>query len=100
MRRALIAPCLLLAISFALAEQARAAVRLDAAEIKAGLRTAAPEEDGFVEKVMAMVDKGTLPMSLVDSTFQWARKKPQHKFQYFKRALIVRAAKIGIDIPS
>jgi tRNA(Ile)-lysidine synthase TilS/MesJ len=99
MLRTLIVPCFVAAIAWAWAEQAQAAVRLDAAQIKAGLRTAAPEEEGFVERVVTMANEGKLPLSLVDSTFQWARKKPEHKFQYFKRGLIVRAAKIGIAIP-
>ena len=45
-----------------------------------------------------LVDAGTLPVALVDSTFQWARQKPKNKFQYFKRGLTVRAARIGIDL--
>lgn len=100
MPRPLIAACFLLAMTFAWAAQAKPAVQLSAAEIKAGLRTAVPEENGFVQHVIDMVNQGELPVDLVDSTFQWARKKPQNRFQYFKRALIVRAAKIGINIPS
>ena len=84
----------------------RAAVRaetsspdLDAEKIKALLRTMTVEENGFVDRVLKMVSDGRLPSSLVDSTLQWARKKPyKHRFQYFKQALIVRAAAIGITI--
>jgi hypothetical protein len=72
--------------------------KLDAATIKAGLRTTATEEQGFVDRVMTMVDQGKLPRSMVDSTFDWARKKPQHKFQFFKRALVVRAARQNIEV--
>jgi len=74
------------------------AIRLDAATIKAVLRTATIEEGGFVNRVVALVDQGKLPASLVDSTLQWARRKPRHKFQFFKRALIERAARLGITI--
>jgi hypothetical protein len=84
--------------TFFLFPQVSQAASLDAAKVKAGLQTATPEEDGFVEYVLAKVDAGVLPDSLVVSTFQWARQKPSHKFQYFKRALIVRAAKIGISL--
>jgi hypothetical protein len=35
---------------------------------------------------------------MFDSTFLWARKKPRHKFQYFKQALTVRAAGIGVTL--
>jgi hypothetical protein len=72
--------------------------RLDAATIKAGLRTTPVEDKGFIDGIITMVNKGTLPADLVDSTFQWARKKPRYRFQYFKQALIVRAAAIGIKL--
>ena len=71
---------------------------LDPAEIKAILRTATPQEDCFVDRTVAMVAEGTLPRDLFDSCFIWARKKPKYKFQYFKRALIVRATDAGIQL--
>jgi hypothetical protein len=71
---------------------------LDAATIKAALRTATPEEGCFVERIVAMTNAGRIPVELVDSTLQWARKKPKHRFQFFKQALIVRAAKQGIEL--
>ena len=74
---------------------------LDAAKIKAGLRTATPEEHGFVERAVDMAKRGKLPPDILESTFQWARKKPdEFRFQYFKRALTARAAKVGITIES
>lgn len=72
--------------------------RLNAAQIKAGLRTATPEENGFVDRVVTLAQAGTLPPQLVESTFQWARNKPKFRFQYFKRAMIVRAARLGISL--
>ena len=75
---------------------ARAATSLDAETMKAALKTATPEEDGFITRVLDRVDAGTLPESLVLSTFLWAREKPSRKFQYFKTGLIVRAAQQGI----
>lgn len=74
------------------------AASLDATTLKAALHTATPEEDGFIEKVLAKVEDGTLPVAMVESTFLWARQKPKNKFQYFKRGLIERAARIGIDL--
>jgi hypothetical protein len=71
---------------------------LDANIMKVALRTALPEEDGFIDYVLALVDKGTLPVDLVEGTFLWAKKKPQNKFQYFKRGLILRAEQKGITI--
>ncbi len=73
--------------------------RLDADTMKAALRTTTIEENGFIDYVLTKVSKGLLPADLVDSTFQWARKKPyRHRFQYFRQGLIVRAAKLGIEI--
>jgi len=74
------------------------ALALDANEVKVSLATATPEENGFIEYVLGLVEKGTLPEDLVQSTFLWARKKPIHKFQYFKRGLILRAAEKGIRL--
>ena len=77
---------------------ARESTRLDADVMKAALRTTTIEEDGFIDMVVDRVEQGTLPEDLVVSTFQWARKKPRHKFQYFKRGLIVRAWRRGIRL--
>ena len=62
----------------------------DADTMRAALHTATPEEDGFIDKVLANVDKGVLPADMVESTFIWARRKTRHKFQYFKAGLIFR----------
>ncbi len=74
-------------------------------EIKNGLRTASPEENGFVEDVVDRVNNANrpsnerLPAALVQSTFQWARgKNSRHRFQYFRRGLIIRAAQIGVRL--
>lgn len=72
--------------------------RLDAAAMKAALKTAAPEEDGFVDRCIAMVLEGKISVALVESTFEWARQKPRRKFQYFKQAMIVRAARRGVAL--
>jgi hypothetical protein len=60
------------------------------------LRARRPEEFAFIDVVTDRVANGTLPRSLVESTFNWARKKPHYKFQYFEQALRVRAKKIGM----
>jgi len=98
-RAILIVSLSLLAFSWISTVVGAATTRLDAATMKAALRTATPEEAGFITYVLVLVNKGLLPADLVDSTFQWARKKPsKYRFQYFKQALIVRADKIGIHI--
>jgi hypothetical protein len=71
---------------------------LSVEQIKAALHTATPEEDGFVSRTVTLVKAGTLPLDLFESCFVWARHKPRHQFQYFKQALIVRAAAVGITV--
>jgi hypothetical protein len=100
MLRALILPCVVMAIGWTWAQQATAGVQLDAEKIKVALRTVTPDDEAFVDRVVAMVKEGKLPVDLVNSTLQWARKKQAYQFQYFKRAIILRAAKQGISITS
>ena len=71
---------------------------LDPDQIKAALHTTSEIEDGFIERTVGMVQAGTLPRDLFTSTFLWARKKPRHQFQYFRQALTLRAAEIGIKL--
>jgi hypothetical protein len=67
-------------------------------EMKVALKTATPEEDGFIDRVQLLVKKNKLPEDLVMSTFIWAKRKIRYKFQYFKRGLIVRADQRGISL--
>jgi hypothetical protein len=84
-------------VAAALVPTAEAGV-LDPNVMKIVLHTATPQEQGFIDYVVARVDKGTLPLELVQSTFLWARKKPRKKFFYFKQGLILRAADRGIKL--
>ena len=67
-------------------------------QLQVGLLARTPEEQAFVDKVVAMVDSGDLPFSLVQSTFLWARRHRPYPMQYFERGLRVRAHELGIDI--
>ena len=77
---------------------ALAGAPLKVGKMKAALKTATPEEDGFMDRVSKLVEQDVLPRHLVESTFLWARKKSDHKFQYFKRGLTARAAELGIQL--
>jgi IS5 family transposase len=79
-------------------QHAVAGTKLDAETMKAALKTTTGEEDGFIDRVVKAATNGKLPASTVDTTFQWARKKSKHKFQYFKHALTKVAADQGITI--
>lgn len=93
-------PLLLLTVVLALTWgfHVRAGTTLDAPTMKAALRTETIEEEGFIEKVVKKAHDGALPPALVDTAFQWARKKPKHRFQYFKKGLITLAAEQGISL--
>lgn len=72
---------------------------LDPDMMRVVLHTATSQENGFIDMVVAKVDKGTLPLDLVQSTLLWAKKKQQKKrFYYFKQALTLRAAARGIKL--
>ncbi len=62
------------------------------------LRARRPEEFDFLDHVVDLVDKGTLPRDLVISTFNWARTKPRRQFQYFEFGLRERAKRRGINL--
>ena len=97
-RKSLLLMALLALLAVRGTQTAQAATRLDAETMKAALKTATPEEDGFVQRVVDRVSAGKLPQDLVVSTFLWARKKPRRQFQYFKLGLIVRARWLGISL--
>jgi hypothetical protein len=63
-----------------------------------GLRARIPSEQAFIEEVVALVNSGDLPLSMVQSTFLWARKKPRYQMPYFQAALTARAKEIGVKL--
>lgn len=68
-------------------------------QLKNGLQARRPQDREFLDRVATMVENEQLPIELVKSTFQWARrKKTYYPFPYFERALILRAEKIGVKI--
>jgi hypothetical protein len=68
-------------------------------KLEKGLKARLPSEFAFIANVVNKVNDGTLPLSLVDSTFLWARKKSDDRpFQYFQHGLTLRAQKIGVAL--
>lgn len=71
-----------------------------------GLQARRPQEIDFVEAVVDTVERGRLPLKLVDRTFFWARErapKQGGKFVrrpiiYFQPALLAQAGQLGITI--
>jgi len=97
-RKIAIVALLLVPLMVAQAE-AQSTERISADTMRAALRTAAPEDNGFIDRVVGMADMGALSRSILNGTFRWACKKPvRYRFQYFRRALIIRAARAGTPI--
>jgi hypothetical protein len=85
--------------AFAPSKRAQAAShRLDAGTLIYTLRVGRPEDEAFIGRVVAMMNAGDLPRSILQKCYLWAKKKRKHKFHYFKRALILLAAKKGIVV--
>ena len=64
--------------------------------LEAGLRARRPQEFAFIASVVAKVEDGTLPRSLVESTFFWARRQGRYPVVYFEAGLRLRAKRIGV----
>lgn len=68
-------------------------------QLNAQLRTRRAVEKKFVDDVVNLVQTGRLPVKLVIETMQFSRRKPtRHPFQYFQRALSLRAARLGVTL--
>ncbi len=83
-------------------EMSMAAKSVDLKErLEKGLKARRPQEFTFIANVVNLVGNNTLPRSMVDSTFFWARKKGTRRirpFQYFEHGLRVRAKRIGVTL--
>jgi len=66
--------------------------------LEKGLRARRPSEFAFIALVVERVEDGTLPLSVVKSTFGWARKKVRFPYIYFEQAMRVRAQRLGIEL--
>lgn len=110
MKRILLAGCgaiLLLAISVIVQATPPAAISGGGVtglnlqtQLEKGLRARRPVEFAYIAQVVAQVEAGTLPRSLVDTSFLAARKQPRHPLQYFQFTLQARAQKLGYTTPS
>ncbi len=66
--------------------------------LEKGLRARRPVEFAFIASVVEMVDAGTLPPSVVQTSFLWARKKRPYPFPYFRQSLRLQAQQMGVDL--
>ncbi|MEN1680934.1 MAG: hypothetical protein AAGJ46_15200 [Planctomycetota bacterium] len=86
---------------------AHAATEADLADrLKFGLQARRPQELAFVSAVVDTVNRGELPIRLVDRTFFWARDRAPKRggkflrrpIIYFTPALQIQADELGIEI--
>lgn len=71
---------------------------LDPEVLKSSLRTATPEENGFIEYVVGLARAGRISPKIVQAAYLFAKTKPKHRFQYFKFAVIRLAAEEGVRL--
>src|SRR6478736_1297634 len=78
--------------------------------LRSVLKCRRPEEFAYVNLVTAKVDSGQLPVAMVLSMMQWARKRSRQEveshrrktdipFPYFQERMHRRAAEIGVLLP-
>ena len=67
-------------------------------QLVSGLKVRRPVDFAFIARVVTLVEQDRLPLSLVLSTYQWARPKTPRPFPYFVRGLRIRAARIGVQL--
>jgi hypothetical protein len=68
-------------------------------QLEKGLFARRPVEFAYIAQVVAYVEAGVLPRSLVDTSFGWARQKSTRRLQYFQFALRARAEKAHLNLP-
>ena len=66
--------------------------------LQTGLKARRPQEFAFIAQVVEMVGDGTLPRSMVVTSFLWARKHRPYPFPYFEFGLRAQAAQVGVQI--
>src|SRR4051812_15759048 len=68
-------------------------------QLEKGLMARRPVEFAYIKQIVALVNTGKLPRTLVTSTFGWARQQPNRKLQYFQFALQARAKSLDVHLP-
>lgn len=68
-------------------------------QLEKGLKAQRPSDFVYIQKVVAKVENGTLPRTLVEQAFLFARQSDRtYPFIYFQFALNKLAAKVGITL--
>ncbi len=68
-------------------------------QLEKGLKARRPVEFQYIDQIMKLVEAGTLPVPLVETTYGWARKQPGNRqLQYFQFALQARVKAAGLNV--
>jgi hypothetical protein len=68
-------------------------------QLQNGLRVFLPEQQAFLNTVLAAVDSGTLPRAMVNMVYIWAiRRNPKVPFPYFEIAMRSLAERRGVSL--
>ncbi|HUY93027.1 MAG TPA: hypothetical protein VMV10_30135 [Pirellulales bacterium] len=65
-------------------------------QLERGLRAMRPQDFAFIKVVLTRVNEGSLPQSLVEQAFLWARHKRAYRVQYFEKVLRLLAQRQGV----
>ena len=66
--------------------------------LEKGLRARRPAEFAFIHRVVKLVNQGKLPISVVETSFLWARPKRPYPMPYFMQTMEVRARKVAVHL--
>ncbi|MCY2979370.1 MAG: hypothetical protein NTU79_11960 [Planctomycetota bacterium] len=65
-----------------------------------GLRTFLPQQQAFLDNVIAKVDSGEISRAMVNVVFVWSKKRnPKIPFPYFEAVMRLLAEKRGVTFP-
>ena len=68
-------------------------------QLKRGLRVFLPEQEAFIDRVLAEVNAGRLSRSMVNVLYVWAlRRNPRVPFPYFEIVMRELAARRGVTL--
>lgn len=68
-------------------------------QLKNGLRATRPNQEEFLQHLVAQVDQGTVPRSMVNTVYKWAlQRNPRVPFPYFQVAMRELAKRRGVTL--
>jgi hypothetical protein len=66
-------------------------------QLEKALRARRPQEFAAIGQVLKGVEQGVLPLDIVQTSFNWSRKKRANRVQYFILAVNAQARRRGVD---